>query len=247
MFAVGVLAFIFVDVHGARVRDRRGRGRRLKDDTGSLGHAIGLAALLGGGFARRPGRPGDDRAAPALAAAAAADRRRRSGRARAPRSLVGAPRPAARARALRTGMTIAVAIGLHNFAEGLAIGVSASAGEISLATVLIVGFALHNATEGFGIVGPLGDVRPSWGWLGLVGLIGGAPDLPRLDARLQRHLRAAGARLLRGRRRRDPLRDRRGLERDAPLRSPRARALAAVGWASSSGSLTDLVVAYGGG
>jgi ZIP family zinc transporter len=82
---------------------------------------------------------------------------------------------AARARALRTGITIAAAIGLHNFAEGLAIGVSASAGDISLATVLIVGFALHNATEGFGIVGPLGDVRPSWKWLGLVGLIGGAP------------------------------------------------------------------------
>jgi ZIP family zinc transporter len=68
-----------------------------------------------------------------------------------------------------------VAIGLHNFAEGLAIGVSASTGAISLATVLIIGFALHNATEGFGIVGPLGDVRPSWAWLGLVGLIGGAP------------------------------------------------------------------------
>jgi ZIP family zinc transporter len=82
---------------------------------------------------------------------------------------------AARARAMRTAMTIAVAIGLHNFAEGLAIGVSASAGDISLATVLIVGFALHNATEGFGIVGPLGDVRPSWKWLGAVGLIGGAP------------------------------------------------------------------------
>jgi ZIP family zinc transporter len=53
--------------------------------------------------------------------------------------------------------------------------VSARAGAISLATVLIVGFALHNATEGFGIVGPLGDVRPSWRWLGLVGLIAGGP------------------------------------------------------------------------
>jgi ZIP family zinc transporter len=72
-------------------------------------------------------------------------------------------------------MTIAAAIGLHNFAEGLAIGVSASSGEIGLATVLIIGFALHNATEGFGIVGPLGDVRPSWAWLGLAGLVGGAP------------------------------------------------------------------------
>jgi len=82
---------------------------------------------------------------------------------------------AARKRALQTGLAIAAAIGLHNFAEGLAIGVSAKAGEISLATVLIVGFALHNATEGFGIIGPLGDVRPSWRWLGLAGLIGGGP------------------------------------------------------------------------
>jgi ZIP family zinc transporter len=72
-------------------------------------------------------------------------------------------------------MTVAAAIGLHNFAEGLAIGVSAKAGEIGLATVLIIGFALHNATEGFGIIGPLGGVRPSWRWLMTVGLIGGAP------------------------------------------------------------------------
>src|SRR6185436_13630107 len=81
----------------------------------------------------------------------------------------------ARARALQTGMIIAAAIGVHNFAEGLAIGVSAQSGEIGLATVLVIGFALHNATEGFGIVGPLGDVKPSWGWLGLAGLIGGGP------------------------------------------------------------------------
>src|SRR5204863_3314599 len=80
-----------------------------------------------------------------------------------------------RARALQTGLVIAVAIGLHNFAEGLAIGVSARAGEIGLATVLIIGFALHNATEGFGIVGPLGGARPSWRWLFAAGLIGGGP------------------------------------------------------------------------
>ena len=43
--------------------------------------------------------------------------------------------------------------------------------------LLIVGFALHNTTEGFGIVGPLAaaNVRASWGWLGLAGLIGGGP------------------------------------------------------------------------
>jgi ZIP family zinc transporter len=72
-------------------------------------------------------------------------------------------------------MVVAAAIGLHNFAEGLAIGVSAQAGEIGLATVLVVGFALHNSTEGFGIVGPLGDVRPTWRWLIVAGLVAGGP------------------------------------------------------------------------
>jgi ZIP family zinc transporter len=72
-------------------------------------------------------------------------------------------------------MTIASAIGLHNMAEGLAIGVSASSGQIRLATVLVVGFAMHNATEGFGIVGPLGGQQPSWGWLGVAGLVAGGP------------------------------------------------------------------------
>jgi ZIP family zinc transporter len=173
MFAVGVLAFIFVDVmeHAFGIVEAAVEG--FKDESGSLGHAVGLAALLGGGFGL------------GLAGLAMTERRLRSLRPLPP--IAGGAvdvlsaeellhnEAAARARALRTGLTIAAAIGLHNFAEGLAIGVSASAGDISLATVLIVGFALHNATEGFGIVGPLGDVRPSWKWLGLVGLIGGAP------------------------------------------------------------------------
>jgi ZIP family zinc transporter len=51
-----------------------------------------------------------------------------------------------------------------------------SSGALSLATILLVGFALHNATEGFGIAGPLtGAPRPSWAFLGLVWLIGGGP------------------------------------------------------------------------
>jgi len=76
----------------------------------------------------------------------------------------------------RLALLIATGIGLHNFSEGLAIGQSAGRGELAFASVLIVGFGLHNATEGFGIVGPLaGKERPSWGFLGLVGLIGGGP------------------------------------------------------------------------
>jgi ZIP family zinc transporter len=173
MFAVGVLAFIFVDVMEHAFGIVEGAVQGFKDETSSLSHAVGLAALLGGGFGA------------GLAGLAMVERHLRSMRPLPPMSggAVDVLSPgdlareeaAARARALRTGITIAAAIGLHNFAEGLAIGVSASAGDISLATVLIVGFALHNATEGFGIVGPLGDVRPSWAWLGLVGLIGGAP------------------------------------------------------------------------
>jgi ZIP family zinc transporter len=86
------------------------------------------------------------------------------------RGLAGSP-------ARQLALMIAVGIGLHNFAEGLAIGQSAAAGEISLAVLLVVGFGLHNATEGFGIVGPLaGEAdRPSWGMIGLYGLIGGGP------------------------------------------------------------------------
>jgi ZIP family zinc transporter len=72
---------------------------------------------------------------------------------------------------------IATGIGLHNFSEGLAIGQSAASDQVSLAIVLIIGFGLHNATEGLGICAPLaGDKeKPSWGFLGLLGLIGGAP------------------------------------------------------------------------
>lgn len=76
----------------------------------------------------------------------------------------------------RLALLIAAGIGLHNFSEGLAIGQSAGSGEIAFAAILIVGFGLHNATEGFGIVGPMvGKERPSWGFLGLAGLIGGGP------------------------------------------------------------------------
>jgi ZIP family zinc transporter len=82
----------------------------------------------------------------------------------------------------RLALMIATGIGLHNFAEGLAIGQSAASGELALATLLVIGFGLHNATEGFGIVAPLAggrdgaaDARPGWGFLLALGLIGGAP------------------------------------------------------------------------
>jgi ZIP family zinc transporter len=43
--------------------------------------------------------------------------------------------------------------------------------------MLIIGFGAHNATEGFGIAGPLTGLvkKPSIRFLILVGLIGGGP------------------------------------------------------------------------
>jgi ZIP family zinc transporter len=76
-------------------------------------------------------------------------------------------------------LLIATGIGLHNFAEGLAIGENAAAGATGAWVILVVGFGLHNATEGFGIVAPLAGERerPSWAFLALLGLIGGGPTV----------------------------------------------------------------------
>jgi zinc transporter, ZIP family len=180
MLSLGILAFIFMDVtaHGMEIVEGTIDG--FKGHKDSLAHVLGLFVLLGVGFTagtagialfeqrlRRRGRLTQLPIAGGEAATATASAE----------ELAAAQRTELTARelALRTGMTIAAAIGLHNFAEGLAIGVSAKAGETALATVLIIGFALHNATEGFGIVGPLGAIRPTWGWLGLAGLVGGGP------------------------------------------------------------------------
>ncbi len=178
MLATGILAFLFMDVGAEALCILQGRLDAFKDDSASLWPVIGLFALLAVGFLVGVG-----------GIATAQKRLERGSRTRPPmaggQSLAVAT-PAERAehadthgeatrRALRTGMVVAAAIGLHNFAEGLAIGVSAQAGEVGLATVLIIGFALHNATEGFGIVGPLGGVRPSWRWLLTAGLVAGGP------------------------------------------------------------------------
>ena len=166
--ATGILVFLFWDVvsHGVAPVESHLEAH-------SYGAFAGYAALLGFGFTaglmslvyydywlkrRRPGPligPG----------AAAVDEFER-------RSWLDSLTPGR-----RLALLIATGIGLHNFGEGLAIGQSAAAGELSLALVLIIGFGLHNTTEGFGIVGPMsGEAeRPSWAFLGAMGLIGGGP------------------------------------------------------------------------
>ncbi len=81
------------------------------------------------------------------------------------------------AEALEVATMIAIGIGLHNFAEGLAIGQSFAGGAVSFGTTLVIGFALHNATEGFGIAGPLVGTKVSWGRILWLGVIGGGPTV----------------------------------------------------------------------
>jgi ZIP family zinc transporter len=177
--AVGVLLFLIWDVlvHAWEPVDTA--LGKLHDGSGGVGPVVGYGVLFLGGItiglgslvfyerwlaarAPRPGNFGPGTMAP--------------GELSATRAAAGI---AGWSAARRMSLLIAVGIGLHNFGEGLAIGGSAAAGEIGLATILVIGFALHNGTEGFGIVAPLaaeGD-RPSWGFLLLMGLIGGGPTL----------------------------------------------------------------------
>jgi len=179
--AVGILLFLVWDVFSAAWEpiDEALASRRA--GIGGLGPVFGYGALFAGGLsAGLLGLVAYDRY---LARVSRRARTVGPGAASVHESAHGHTGIASWSLARRMSLLIAVGIGLHNFAEGLAIGQAAASNEIALATLLVVGFALHNATEGFGIVAPLagdldadGAVRtPSWGFLLLMALIGGGP------------------------------------------------------------------------
>ncbi|WP_332899229.1 MULTISPECIES: ZIP family metal transporter [unclassified Haladaptatus] len=71
---------------------------------------------------------------------------------------------------------VALGIGLHNLAEGLAIGSAFAIGRVSLGAFLVVGFMLHNVTEGPAVVAPVTrGSRPSLGHFMAMGALAGIP------------------------------------------------------------------------
>jgi ZIP family zinc transporter len=178
--AVGVLLFLFWDVMSAAWEPIDSALAAVHEGEGSPGPILGYGALFMGGlsvgllglvaFDRQSARSAlRDRPEPQLPSSPGGDTL----------TAVGVRRSSAK----QLSLMIAIGIGLHNFAEGLAIGQAAASDEIALATVLVIGFALHNATEGFGIVAPLaGDLdedgqaqMPSWRFLLTMAAIGGGP------------------------------------------------------------------------
>ena len=174
--AVGILTFLLIDVFASAMEPVEDALVAAHEDGGSFVRAGGMSAVFAGGLVV------------GLMTLVYYDRWRAAGLRRlsnGPGAAAITDFPGADAGSVgavvgpaqRLAILIALGIGFHNFAEGLAIGQSAASGEIALATLLVIGFGLHNATEGFGIVAPLSAVgaRPSWRFLFMLGLIGGGP------------------------------------------------------------------------
>lgn len=79
--------------------------------------------------------------------------------------------------AFRVALLVALAIGLHNLGEGLAIGGAYASGAVALGTFLIVGFLVHNTTEGLAIVAPMARERVRIRALAGLSLLAGAPTI----------------------------------------------------------------------
>jgi zinc transporter, ZIP family len=183
--AIGILLFLVWDVLSGAWEPIDAALGRIHDGDGGIGTAVGYGLLFAAGLgigllslvsyevwmkrSMAASRPRDEAPRFGPGAMHVDDLRRTRRQAWSP--------------ARRLALLIAVGIGLHNFAEGLAIGQAAATSEIALATMLVIGFGLHNATEGFGIVAPLaGETAedgsrslPGWGLLLGLGAIGGGP------------------------------------------------------------------------
>lgn len=83
---------------------------------------------------------------------------------------------------LYIAVLIALSIGFHNLGEGLAIGAAFALGEATLGSFLVIGFTMHNITEGIGVVAPLvskdeNEKQPSLLTFFLLALLAGGPAI----------------------------------------------------------------------
>lgn len=90
---------------------------------------------------------------------------------------VGGLRRSGEPSAFRVALLVALAIGLHNLGEGLAIGGAYASGAVALGTFLVVGFLIHNTTEGLAIVAPMAREPVRLRALAGLGLLAGAPTI----------------------------------------------------------------------
>ena len=90
---------------------------------------------------------------------------------------VGGVRRSGEPSAFRVALLVALAIGLHNLGEGLAIGGAYASGAVALGTFLVVGFLIHNTTEGLAIVAPMAREPVGLPALAGLGLLAGAPTI----------------------------------------------------------------------
>ena len=157
-FAVGILLFLIVDVFSHAWNVTTASAVAASHGGGSIGPAVTYLVLMFGGITV------------GLLGLVVYER-----------SYLGKGADAATPTKLST-MT-ALGIGAHNLSEGLAIGQAYLGGLVGLNTglafVLVVGFAVHNATEGFGIMAPLAGLnpKPKVSFLAKVLFIGGLPTL----------------------------------------------------------------------
>lgn len=90
---------------------------------------------------------------------------------------VGSVRKGQETTPLGIAYRIAFGIGLHNLGEGLAIGAAFALGEAALGTFLVIGFTLHNITEGVGVVAPVVRKSPGLPHFVLLALVTGGPAI----------------------------------------------------------------------
>jgi len=78
---------------------------------------------------------------------------------------------------LRIAYLVAIALGLHSIGEGLGIGVAFVQGDATLVTLLVVGYIMHNVTEGPTIVAAVArdTETPPLYHFAAMGIIAGSP------------------------------------------------------------------------